>query len=61
MSKILEILFQSKARVKLLKFLFRNQNGGYTTREIAKIIRERPDKVRKEIKNLVKIKLILKK
>ena len=50
MSKpILDNLFGSKVRVKLLKFLFRNYPADFTTREIAKRIQEQPEFVKKEL------------
>ena len=61
MSKTLETLFQSKARVKLLKFLFRNNGNGFAVSDISKRIRERPEVVRREIKSLSTIGLIIKK
>lgn len=61
MSKTLEVLFQSKARVKLLKFFFRNANGGHSMRDVIQRVRERPEVVRREIKGLIKIGAVLKK
>lgn len=61
MSKTLEVLFQSKARVKLLKFFFRNTSGGYSMRDIVQRVRERPEVVRKEVRGLIKIGTLLKK
>jgi len=61
MSKTLDTLFQSKARTRLLKFFFRNGDEGHTAKEISKRIRENPNTVRKEIKNMSKIGLLIRK
>ncbi|MBI2068584.1 MAG: hypothetical protein HYT67_00540 [Candidatus Yanofskybacteria bacterium] len=57
---ILDILFGSKIRVKVLKFLFRNYPNDFSTSESAKRIRERLSAIRKEIRLLNQIKLIKK-
>ena len=50
MSKnILDNLFGSKARVKLLKFLYRNYPQAFTVGEIARRTQETPTTVRREI------------
>ena len=54
----LENLFNSKIRVKVLKFLFRNYPINVDIWELSKRIQEPPDIVRKEFKILEKIGLI---
>mgnify|MGYP001562259953 CR=1 FL=1 len=54
----LEVLFGSKARVKMLKFLFHNQGPGFTAREIAARIQELPATVNIEIKKFMEIGLL---
>lgn len=58
--QVLETLFNSKIRVKTLKFLFRNYPVNVDIRELSKRIQEPLDMVRKEVKNLEKIGLIKK-
>lgn len=53
-----ELLFGSRARVKILKFLFRNPGVGFNARELAIRIQELPSAVNKEIKNLLDIGLL---
>lgn len=61
MSKyILDNLFGSKARVKVLKFLFRNYPAGFTVRQIAHRTQESALIVRRELDTLRKISLIKK-
>ncbi|PIR41149.1 MAG: hypothetical protein COV31_02830 [Candidatus Yanofskybacteria bacterium CG10_big_fil_rev_8_21_14_0_10_46_23] len=58
MSKIHEVLFQSKARVKLIKFLLRSGQEPHSPQTIARRIQELPSTVAKELKNLEKISLV---
>ena len=61
MSKgILETLFESRARVRLLKFLFRNYPRPHTLKEITKHLQENPFLVKKEIAKLSQIGLLTK-
>ncbi|MBI2063819.1 MAG: hypothetical protein HYT65_02405 [Candidatus Yanofskybacteria bacterium] len=53
-----EVLFGSKARVRILKFLFRNQNSAFSIKELAIRIQEPPSVVNKEIKNLLEVGLL---
>jgi len=55
---VLENLFNSKLRIKVLKFLFRNYPGRIGARDLAKRIQESSGLVIREIKNLEKIGLI---
>ena len=57
---VLDILFGSKIRVKVLKFLFRNYPNDFSTPELSKRIQEKPGAVRKETQLLNQIKLIRK-
>ena len=57
---ILESLFNSKSRVKILKFLFRNYPVTVGIRDLAKRIQEPYQIVQKEIKDLEKINLVKK-
>ena len=54
----LDLLFESRARVKILKFLFRNIGLGFTVRELAARIQEPISLVNKEIKRFIEIRLI---
>ena len=59
MSKdILQILFDSRARVKILKLLFRNDGQAFNAREIADRVQEEPRLVRQEIKKFLAIGLL---
>ena len=57
---ILEILFGSKVRVKVLKFLFRNYPNDFAAPELTKRIQESGPATKKEVALLAKIKLIKK-
>ena len=57
---ILDNLFNSRIRVKVLKFLFRNYPVDFGCRELAGRIQEPSWAIKKEIKNLEKIGLIKK-
>ena len=57
---VLENLFNSKLRVKVLKFLFRNSLGQVGVRDLAKRIQESYPLVTREIKSLEKIGLVKK-
>lgn len=58
MSEILETLFGSKARARLLRFFLLNQEGEYATSEIAKRNMIALAQTRKDINELKKIKFI---
>lgn len=55
---VLETLFGSKAKVKMLKFLFRNLGPGFTAKEIAVRIQEPLAVVNEEIKSFLEIGLL---
>lgn len=55
---IFEELFGSKARVKILKFFFRNESGFFDLPTIANRIQEKRGLVKKEIEKLQKIGFI---
>jgi len=60
MSKpILDNLFGSKVRVKVLKFLYRNYPVDFSIYEIARRVQESPEVVKKEL-TLLKSLLIVK-
>lgn len=62
MSKdILDNLFGSKIRVKVLKFLFRNYPADFTVKDLARRIQESNGATKKEIEALGKLRLIRKK
>lgn len=54
----LELLFDSKARVKILKFLFRNASLNFGINDLSGRVQERPSVVRKEVKRLLRIGLL---
>jgi len=61
MSKlILDQLFGSKIRVKILKYIYRNYPENFTIGEVAKHVQERYKEVRMEIKLLKEAGLIKK-
>lgn len=55
---ILENLFNSKLRVKVLKFLFRNYPVDIEAKDLAQRTQEKPELIRKELGKFVKIGLI---
>ncbi len=57
---MLENLFTSKTRVKLLSLLLFSQNDEYHLREIANIIKADPTHISKELDNLRKLNLVKK-
>lgn len=62
MSKnILENLFGSRARIKILKFLFRNKSVDFTLRELAERTQESRSAVKREVDILREIGLLRKK
>lgn len=62
MSKpILDNLFGSKVRVKLLKFLFRNYPGDFSVGELSRRIQEPLEATRKEVQLMKEINLIKRK
>lgn len=59
MSKyLLEQLFGSHLRVKIMKFLFRNEGQAFDVKEVAKRIQESRPSVMTEIRKLAKLGLI---
>lgn len=58
--KVLENLFNSRARVRLLRFFFRNYPRTFSLKEIIKHLQEDPTTVKKEISRLMGIGLLLK-
>jgi predicted transcriptional regulator with HTH domain len=62
MSKpILDNLFGSKIRVKVLKFLYRNYPSDFSAFEIAKRIQEAPSLTKAEIESLKNIGIVKRK
>lgn len=59
-STTLDKLFGSRIRVKILKFLFRNYPGNFSSQELSKKIQEPLEETRKELKSLGEIGLIKK-
>jgi predicted transcriptional regulator len=58
--QVLDNLFGSRVRVRILKFLFRNYPVHISIQELSKRIQESQDEVKKEIRDLEKIGLIKK-
>ncbi len=54
----LEILFESKVKIKILKFLFRNNEPFFTLKDIASRIQETQNDVLPELNKLIDIGLI---
>lgn len=55
---VLEGLFSSKIRVKVLKFLFRNYPANIGVRDLAKRVQEPIELIKRELRDLEKIGLI---
>lgn len=55
---LFELLFGSKTRVKILKFLFRNPSLSFSVKELSVRIQEPLSVVNKEVKNFTEIGLI---
>ena len=60
MSEILENLFGSKSKTRLLRFFLQNPEHEYALQEIAKRNMLKNSAIRREVENLIKIKFILK-
>ena len=59
MSKnILDKLFGSKIRVKILKFTYRNYPAEFTAGELSRVLQEPLGEIRREILNLIELGLI---
>jgi len=61
MLEILEKLFNSRTKVKLLRLFLNNPDEKYSVSEIVKKLKVNPGFVRKEINNLVKINFLARK
>lgn len=59
--QILEELFDSKARVKILKFFFRNETGYFNIATISDRVQEKKKVVKREIERLLRVGIIQKK
>ncbi|MBI2676943.1 MAG: hypothetical protein HYX21_03310 [Candidatus Yanofskybacteria bacterium] len=57
--KVLETLFNSRARVRLLRFLFRNYPQTFTIKELAKHLQEDRLMIKKEVSRLQQIDLLI--
>ena len=61
MSKnVLETLFESRSKVKILKFLFRNSDRDFSVKEITAHVQETPRVVKSDLKKLMEIGLLRK-
>lgn len=61
MSKyILDKLFDSRIRIKVLKFMFRNYPGSFSVRELSKRIQESLEETKKELRSLSELGLLKK-
>lgn len=58
--RILENLFDSRARVRLLRFLFRNSAESFTVKELTDRLQEDRPTVKKEVERFSQIKLLTK-
>lgn len=59
-SNTLDKLFDSRIRIKLLKFLFRNYPGNFNIPELSKRVQEPAEEIKKELRSLVEIRLLKK-
>ncbi|MBP9668434.1 hypothetical protein KBD70_01670, partial [Candidatus Saccharibacteria bacterium] len=55
---MIDALFGSKTRVKLLKLFLNNPDSSYYVREITRLIDEQINSVRRELSNMLKIGII---
>ncbi|HEY4506986.1 MAG TPA: hypothetical protein VJH71_02400 [Candidatus Paceibacterota bacterium] len=55
---ILELLFESRARVRMLKLLFRNSSSSFTATELAERMQEPLSEVQREIKRFIEMGLL---
>ena len=55
---ILGTLFNSKVKVKILKFLFRNHGMSFSIKDLANRVQETPTDVGQEIRKFLEIGLI---
>lgn len=58
--RILETLFNSRARVRLLRFLFRNYPQSFSLKELVDRLQEDQKTLKKEIGQLEEISLLIK-
>ena len=58
--RVLETLFNSRARVRLLRFLFRNYPQSFTAKELTHRLQEDAGVVKREIAKLQQISLLVK-
>lgn len=59
--EVLDKLFGSRIRVKVLKFMFRNYPGDFSVQELSKRIQESSEQTTKELDFLCKLGLMNKK
>lgn len=57
-NEILHYIFDSKTKVKILKFMFRNHPGSFSIKDISKVIVSMPEYTQKEVVKLISIGLI---
>lgn len=58
MKNILEKLFGSKTRVKILSLFVKNPNSSFYVREITRKLQERINSIRRELENLVNVGIL---
>ncbi|TSC73921.1 MAG: hypothetical protein G01um101444_431 [Parcubacteria group bacterium Gr01-1014_44] len=58
--RILETLFNSRARVRLLRFLYRNHPRSFSVKELAERLQEDRPTIKKEIDRFTQIGLLVK-
>ncbi|MDD3887160.1 MAG: winged helix-turn-helix domain-containing protein [Patescibacteria group bacterium] len=58
MKNILEKLFGSKTRVKILSLFVKNPNSSFYVREITRKLQERINSIRRELENLVSVGIL---
>ena len=58
--RILETLFESRARVRLLRFLFRNYSQSFSVKEMVSRLQEDRQTIRKEITKFMQVGLLIK-
>lgn len=57
-NEILNYLFNSKIKVKILKFLFRNYPGSFRVSDISEMVGDTPRKANRELAKLISVGLI---
>jgi len=58
--RVLDILFDSKAKVKILKYIFRNSEENFSVSDIARHTQENRNLVKREVAKFIEMGLLKK-